>query len=74
MGSSEAIFPQSLSKSNLKMGLKMVSSGCYFFILIVSLDFSWKYEKSNESMYNEMPIYDHNYDNHDYTCRDPAAG
>ena len=44
------------------------------FILIVSLDFSWKYEKSNESMYNEMPIYDHNYDNHDYTCRDPAAG
>ena len=53
----------------------MVSSGCYFFfILIVSLDFSWKYEKSNESMYNEMPIYDHNYDNHDYTCRDPAAG
>ena len=24
--------------------------------------------------YNETYIYDHNYDNHDYTCRDPAAG
>ena len=31
-------------------------SGYYTFILIVSLGFSWKYEKSNESMYNETYI------------------
>ena len=54
----------------------MVYSGSYYTFYFDSI--TWLFvevrEEYNESMYNEMPIYDHNYDNHDYTCRDPAAG
>jgi len=36
--------------------LTILFTSSFNSILIVSLDFSWKYEKSNESMYNETYI------------------
>ena len=50
------------------MELKMVYSSSYYFDSI-----TWVFVEVLEE-YNETYIYDHNYDNHDYTCRDPAAG